>query len=187
MSIFSKHIKFHWKSQDVYKDISFPKDRKIKDLWKMPSWKRESRIMQLNANPLTNHAVNWLNEIPFQTDGSLLVGSLGEKASAGEFQFSVHQRRWYFWKMSERLRVPWDPAMCRSSYCSSQAAVFLPSHIYSLSAEASSRFDNALVVQVSLRFESVSGVSVGQCIPCVWICVLLNLLCHSSHQWLVSI
>lgn len=39
---------------------AFPRTRKIKDLWKMPSWKRESRIMQLNTNPLANSAVNWL-------------------------------------------------------------------------------------------------------------------------------
>lgn len=80
----------------------FPRTRKIKDLWKMPSWKRESRIMQLNTNPLANPAVNSLQLGPIPNKGSLLVQNPdpGVKPSAGEFQFSVPQRRWYFLKMA---------------------------------------------------------------------------------------
>lgn len=66
---------------------AFPRTREIKDLWKMLGWNRESRIMQLNTNPLANPAVNWLwlGPIPkWKESGIQILGLLGEKPSACE-------------------------------------------------------------------------------------------------------
>lgn len=139
---------------------AFPRTRKIKDLWKMPSWKRESRIMQLNTNPLANPAVNWLQLGPVPNWREFTcMGSWEKNPQMVNSSSLFIKEGGTFWKCQRRLMYSvWDPAMCCSSYCSSQEAIFLPSHIYSLSAEASSRFGNAVVVQVSLRFESIKGV-----------------------------